>query len=333
MGLSCHAVEHAPLRPVPSRPAGPIDPATAVREVTAALPSLPPDQVRALAFVALAERPRAQVALALGVGDEELAARLAAARKELRRSVAVLGGSGWCERAEGLISDRLDGVLVSPGSRHLDVHLRNCPRCVEHERRLVQATDALLARAAGAAERAAAPQAAEPAEPAASDTGPEEGERDGAVKDVGPEAGGPREDAAPPVEAAPPEDAAPPVLKAAPTEDTAPPEDATPADEAGPPHEAPSPVEAASREEVTPPHEADLAEEVAPEEDAPAAVVTPAPAPSEAQIAAAAEVLVTVRTRRQLAAAVTWNALAAIAILLALATIALTIAGILGAEL
>jgi hypothetical protein len=30
------------------------------------------------------------------------------------------------------------------------VHLRNCPRCVEHERRLVQATDMLMAEAADA---------------------------------------------------------------------------------------------------------------------------------------------------------------------------------------
>ena len=55
-----------------------------------------------------------------------------------------LPGSGWCERAERLISDRLDGALDTRDEARLDVHLRNCPRCVEHERRLVQATDALL---------------------------------------------------------------------------------------------------------------------------------------------------------------------------------------------
>ena len=38
-------------------------------------------------------------------------------------------------------------------ARRLDVHLRNCPRCVEHERRLVQATDALLAGVAPLAPR------------------------------------------------------------------------------------------------------------------------------------------------------------------------------------
>ena len=59
--------------------------------------------------------------------------------------MAALPGSGWCERAERLISDRIDGALPERDEPRLDVHLRNCPRCVEHERRLVQATDALVA--------------------------------------------------------------------------------------------------------------------------------------------------------------------------------------------
>ena len=78
------------------------------------------------------------------MSGDELGRLLAAARKELRQTVVTLGGSGWCERAEGLISDRLDGVLAGTDVRRLDVHLRNCSRCVEHERRLVQATDALV---------------------------------------------------------------------------------------------------------------------------------------------------------------------------------------------
>ena len=40
----------------------------------------------------------------------------------------------------------------------------------------------------------------------------------------------------------------------------------------------------------------------------------------------------TVRTRRQLAAAVTWNAMIAIALILTIASIAVIIAGILGAD-
>src|SRR5215210_7182639 len=237
-------MERAPLRPVPARPSGPVDPAAAVREVEAALPALEPLEVRALALVALADRPRMEVAELLGIEEQRLGAALAAARKELRQTLTPLAGSGWCERAEGLISDRLDGVAHEPDERRLDVHLRNCPRCVEHERRLVQATDALLAGIAPARPRPAPP-----------------------ATDV-------------PLVALPPEDAAP--------------EDAAPA-------------------------------------DAPAAAAPPPPSPD--QIAAAAEVLVTVRTRRQLAAAITWNAMIAIAVILTVASIVLIVAGILGVGL
>jgi hypothetical protein len=228
-------MEHAPLRPVPSRPAGPVEPDTAVREVDAWLPTLSTPAARALALVVLAERPRVEVAGTLGVSEAELAVLLAAARKELRQTIVVLGGSGWCERAEGLISDRLDGPLAERDVRRLDVHLRNCSRCVEHERRLVQATDALIGGVGGFA-RSTAPT----------------GE--------------------------------PPVLVEA---------------------DAPHP-------------------EVSQE---------PAPVPAEDEVAAAAEVLVAKRTRAQIAAAIAWNSLIALAILLTLATIALTIAGILGAKL
>jgi len=226
-------MEHAPLRPVPARPAGPVDPAAAIREVTAALPALAPVEARALALVALADRPRPQVAELLGIEEQELGVFLAAARKQLRQAITPLGGSGWCERAEGLISDRLDGALPERDARRLDVHLRNCPRCVEHERRLVQATDALLAGVAQLSGR---------------------------------------------------------------------------------PGVAPAPTPLVPVEDVVP-------------EDEPAA------APSSEQIGAAAEVLVTARTRRQLAAAVTWNSMVAIAIVLTIASIALIVAGILGAHL
>ena len=59
---------------------------------------------------------------------------------------------------------------------------------------------------------------------------------------------------------------------------------------------------------------------------------TPLP-PTENEIAAAAEVLVTKRTRGQIAAAVAWNSMVAISILLAIVTIALAIVGILGGHL
>jgi hypothetical protein len=244
-------MERAPLRPVPARPAGPVDPAAAIQEVGAALPALTPLETRAFALVALADRSRPQVAELLGIEPREIGALLAAARKELRQTITPLPGSGWCERAEGLISDRLDGAVPERDARRLDVHLRNCPRCVEHERRLVQATDALLAGVAPLAPR----------------PGP-----------------------------------------------ALPPTELTPAEVA--------PTELSPAEPVPVPEDTALT-------DAPDA---PAP-PSPDQIAAAAEVLVTTRTRRQLAAAVTWNAMIAIALILTIASIAAIIAGILGAQL
>ena len=258
-------MEHAPLRPVPARPAGPIDTATALREVETSLPTLAPESSRALALVVLAERPRAEVAETLGLPEARLAGLLAAARKELRQTVVVLGGSGWCERAEGLISDRLDGSLSDRDARRLDVHLRNCTRCVEHERRLVQATDGLIA-GASAVRRSPAPVADPP----------------------------PLVEAPPPVSEPAPPDLAEPAPPDQETAEPAPPEEAVPA---------------------------------------PTVAAPAAPAPDAGQIAAAAEVLVVARTRRQLATAVVWNSLIAIAVLLTLATIALTVAGILGAEL
>ncbi len=141
----------APLRPVAGQPDRPVSDADAVALVGAALPSLTEPDRTALALVTLAGLPRGQVALRLGRDEAELSDALARARKALRRSVAGLGGSGWCERAERMISDRIDGALAGGDTARLDVHLRNCPRCVEHERRLVQATDALVASAGGAA--------------------------------------------------------------------------------------------------------------------------------------------------------------------------------------
>ena len=298
-GIVGGQMEHAPLRPVPARPAGPIDPATAIREVCAWLPMLHPDATEAFALVVLSERPRAEAAASIGVSENELSGLLAAARKELRRTLATLGGSGWCERAEGLISDRLDGALAGADVRRLDVHLRNCARCVEHERRLVQATDALVVALGGRA-GGAPPEVVLPA-----DDAPEVPDRPAPVGD-------------PPLVEAPPEEL-PPVE--APPED-APPEEA-PTVEA-PPEELP-PVEA-------PPEEAPPADDALKEAPEAGAELEQAPE-LEDQIAVAAEALVAVRTRRQIAAAVVWNSMIALAVLLAIAAIALTVAGILGARL
>jgi hypothetical protein len=138
-------MEWAPLRPVASRPLEPVEPAEAARHVAALGAGLSDRQAQALALVTLAGRSRAEAARELGLSAEELGPTLVAARKALRRSVRPLPASGWCERAEESISDRLDGVLEERHASRLDVHLRNCPRCVEHERRLVHAQDELVA--------------------------------------------------------------------------------------------------------------------------------------------------------------------------------------------
>jgi Putative zinc-finger len=128
------------LRPVPSRPPGPVDPAEARAFVAASLPSVDEASLSAFSSVVLCGLPRSEVP---GLSSEEVSVALARARKEVRRATWPLPGSGWCQRAERLISDRLDDALGD--NRLLDAHLANCERCVEHERRVVQAQDALVA--------------------------------------------------------------------------------------------------------------------------------------------------------------------------------------------
>ena len=128
------------LRPVPSRPPGPVDPAEALAFVTASLPALDPAAHSAFSLVVLSGEPRSSVP---GLSADEVSVALAQARKALRRAAYPLPGSGWCERAERLVSDRLDDALED--FRLLDAHLSNCERCVEHERRVVQTQDALVA--------------------------------------------------------------------------------------------------------------------------------------------------------------------------------------------
>lgn len=137
-------MERGTLRPVPLRPPGPIEPEEAARHVAAALPELDEEAGRALALAEIAGRSRADVAAELSLDRETLGAALARARKALRRSIFPLAANGWCERAERLLSDRLDGVLEPPGPARLDAHLRHCGRCVKHERRLAQARERLV---------------------------------------------------------------------------------------------------------------------------------------------------------------------------------------------
>lgn len=137
-------MEQATLRPVPLRPSGPVDPAEAAAHVAGFLPDLDAAAARALGLVEIAGRTREEASEQTGLALDPLAEALYRARKALRRSIFPLSASGWCERAERLLSDRLDGVLKPPGPARLDVHLRNCDRCIEHERRLSQARERLV---------------------------------------------------------------------------------------------------------------------------------------------------------------------------------------------
>jgi hypothetical protein len=137
-------VEKATLRPVPLRPAGPVDPADALAHVSVALPDLSEDAARALSLIEIAGRTRDAALGEMEISADVLGELLYQARKALRRSLFPLSASGWCERAERLLSDRIDGVLVPPGPARLDVHLRNCDRCVDHERKLSQAREKLV---------------------------------------------------------------------------------------------------------------------------------------------------------------------------------------------
>jgi hypothetical protein len=137
-------MEGTPLRSVPARVPGPVDAAEALAHVEAKLPELPTQAQRALALVEVAGRPRTVAANELGVAEADLSRLLAAGRKALRRTLAPLPAGGWCERAERLLSDRLDDALLARGAARLEAHLGGCERCVTHERKLLQARDQLI---------------------------------------------------------------------------------------------------------------------------------------------------------------------------------------------
>ena len=70
-------MEATPLRPVPARPAAPVEPALALQHVGERLPRLAPAERDALALVGLAGWSRADAAAQLGIAPAELARRLA----------------------------------------------------------------------------------------------------------------------------------------------------------------------------------------------------------------------------------------------------------------
>jgi hypothetical protein len=118
-----------------------------------------------LSLVDLVGRSRPEVCAETGIAEADLAEALARGRKALRRAAFPLPGSGWCERAERLLSDELDGALAEPGPRRLAAHLANCDRCVEHERRLWQARDQLVLSFEASREPAPAPEVADEPDP------------------------------------------------------------------------------------------------------------------------------------------------------------------------
>src|SRR3954451_3958514 len=83
-------VEQATLRPVPLRPAGPVDPADALAHVARALPDLGEDAARALALIEIAGRTRDKAVEEMEISGEVLGDLLYAARKGLRRSAFPL---------------------------------------------------------------------------------------------------------------------------------------------------------------------------------------------------------------------------------------------------
>ena len=158
-------MERASLRPVPQRPSGPVDPAAALAHVEAQLPGVDEVARQALSLVDLVGRSRPEACAATGIAAPDLAEALARGRKALRRAAFPLPGSGWCERAERLLSDELDGALEDPGPRRLAAHLANCDRCVEHERRLWQARDDLVMGFEAARTPAPEPEVADEPDP------------------------------------------------------------------------------------------------------------------------------------------------------------------------
>jgi Putative zinc-finger len=314
-------MQGAPPRQLPRRPPEALDPAAAVARVGRRLTAIDEPAARALALVQLAGRSREHAAAELDLGAEDIAAALARGRKALRRSLCPLPGSGWCERAERMLSDDMDGALEPPGPARLDVHLRNCPRCVEHQRLLGEALERLAAEgnAPGTAAEATPdaepkPEVAHPGEP-----GPE-----GAPEPEHEPAPGPEGEAAPEPEPepAPREAAAAREPEAAPAPDEAAEAESAPEPEAEPEREPAPEPEAASPPAPEPQPEPALepAPQAAPAPPPPPETVA-APAPTRAGTAEPPAIA------RSLQRAL-WNTLFVMAVVLAVASLVLTAVGI-----
>lgn len=111
----------------------------AERHVFGALPELPAVERRVLALIELSAASVAEAAADLGIEQEAARAAAATARKALRRERAALASGSRCERAERLLSDRLDAPLERLDRKWLEIHMARCSRCIEHEALLDQA--------------------------------------------------------------------------------------------------------------------------------------------------------------------------------------------------
>jgi Putative zinc-finger len=140
-----------------------MDPARSDRaeqHVFAALPELDAVPRRGLALT-LAGVPRAGIASELGLAGTELSAVLATARKSLRRTRVELPSAGRCERAERVLSERLDGAASALDERFLDAHLARCARCRTHEHELAAALEELRTELAAEAKPIEEPRRAQ----------------------------------------------------------------------------------------------------------------------------------------------------------------------------
>lgn len=123
-------------------------PATALRDraerhVFGLLGDLPAVERRVLALLELADVDRAGAARDAGLDEQALSAAAARARKALRRTRKPLVSGARCDRAEVLLSDRLDIGLDRHARKWLEIHLARCPRCAEHEALLAEAREEL----------------------------------------------------------------------------------------------------------------------------------------------------------------------------------------------
>ena len=100
-------------RSAPS-PAARVDPCRTPRPSPSSRPACPGSSEQTARRSRWSEWPAGRAARSRAARHRRAGAvaRLARARKALRRTLAALPGSGWCERAERLISDRIDGALA-----------------------------------------------------------------------------------------------------------------------------------------------------------------------------------------------------------------------------